>query len=173
MADQEKLEVFDSFRKGMTCYFSSLVDDGIRRKKSARTHRIALSLTPFFPSDVIIDIDTTGADLLVWDGKEKMHLALFWSDDYLTEKERARAYDFHLSNSPALTLAFSVLPDKDWILVYRFEKSFIEYLHIDKATFEETLLRQKAAGAEEDGQMFLRLPAKRSRATSSSPSQDR
>lgn len=172
MADQEKLEVFDSFRKGMIRYFPSLEDDGIKRKKSARTHRIALSLTPFFPPDVVIDIDTMGADLLVWDGKEKVHLALFWSDDYLTEKERAKAYEFHLSHSPSLTLAFSILPDKDWILVYRFEKSFIEYLHIDKATFEETQLRQKSAG-EEDGQMFLRLPAKRSRPTSSSPSQDR
>ena len=170
MANQEKLEVFDSFRKGMISYFSGMKEDGVKRKKSARTHRIALSLMPFFPSDVLIDIDTMGADLLVWDGKDKVHLALFWSDDYLTEKERARAYDFHLDKAPSLTLAFSVLPDKDWILVYRFEKSFLEYLHIDKATFEETPLRQKAAGAG-DGQMFLRLPAKRSRPSASSPSQ--
>lgn len=172
MANQEKLEVFDSFRKGMISYLSGLEDDGIKRKKSACTHRIALALERTFPSDVMIDIDTLGADLLVWDGKAKIHLALFWSEDYLTEKERERAYAFHLSQNPSLTLAFSVLPGKDWLLVYRFEKSFLEYLHIDKATFEETPLRQKSAGAEDEGQMFLRLPQKRRRLSASSPSQD-
>ena len=168
MASEEKLEVFGSFRKGMTAYLSSLSDDGIKRKKSAYSHRLALSLSPFFPAGTLIDIDTMGADLIVWDGKDKIHLALFWSEDYLTEKERAKAYDFHLAKAPSLTLAFSVLPGKSWLLVYRFEKSYLEYLHIDKETFEETPLRQKAAEAE-DGQMFLRLP--RSRASASSPSQ--
>ena len=41
-----------------------------------------------------------------------------------------------------LTLAFSLLEEKDYILIYRFEDDYLEYLHINKIDFSEHLLKR-------------------------------
>ena len=82
-------------------------------------------------------------------------LALFWSSTYLTEKERSKALGFHRQYSPSLTLAFSMLEEKDYLLIYRFESDYVDYLHIDKTDFSEMLLKRCMIGRSEDGQLML------------------
>ena len=41
-----------------------------------------------------------------------------------------------------LTLAFSLLEERDYILIYRFENRYLEYLHINKLDFSERLLKR-------------------------------
>ncbi len=137
----EKIECFDSFRKSMLDYFASYPGEDRRRRKSSISHRIALSIMKNFPSSLVdIDYDTT--DILVHENKGKDILAIFWSNTYLTLQEKEKAQNYHLTHKPMLTLAFSLLEDRDYILIYRFEDDYLEYLHIDKVDFSEMLLKK-------------------------------
>ena len=162
---EERFEIFSAFRLGMIDFFSNdLADDGMRHRKSSVSHRIALRLRPYFPMQYTIDIDTDGTDILIWKDEE-IPLAVFWSDDYLTEKERKRAIEYHRERKPGLTLAFSLLRDRSWILVYRFENDYVEYLHIDKESFSEDVLKRLLLPekAKDDKQLMLSLRTERKR----------
>ena len=160
MASIEKIEVFSSFRSAMLEYFSKYGKDQ-HRKKSTESHRIATILSRFFPSLYEIDIDLDGSDILVRNG-ENIPLSVFWSSTYLTKAEKERAQKFHTENNPTLTLAFSMLEEKDYILVYRFESEYLEYLHINKEDFSENLLKRCLIG-KEDKEDQLMLDIKKSR----------
>ena len=166
MADlEERFEIFSAFRLGMIEFFSNdLAEDGMRHRKSSISHRIALRLRPFFPMQYTIDIDTDGADILVWKDDE-IPLAIFWSEEYLTEKEKKKAIEYHREKSPGLTLAFSLLHDRSWILIYRFGDDYVEYLHIDKYTFDENVIKRLIIPekAKDDGQLMLSLRPERKR----------
>ncbi len=144
----EKIECFDAFRKSMLDYFASFKEEDRRRKKSTISHRIALSIMKNFPS-CIVDIDYDSTDILVHrdDGKEL--LAIFWSNTYMTSAEKEKAQSYHITHKPMLTLAFSLLEDRDYILIYRFEDDYLEYLHINKVDFSEMLLKKCLIGEEE------------------------
>ena len=116
------------------------------------------------PMQYTIDIDTDGADILVWKDDE-IPLAIFWSEGYLTEKEKKKAIEYHREKSPGLTLAFSLLHDRSWILIYRFGDSYVEYLHIDKYTFDENVIKRLIIPekAKDDGQLMLSLKPERKR----------
>ena len=88
---------------------------------------------------------------------------MFWNEQYLTEKERNKALAFHKANTPVLTLGFTMLPDRPWLLVYRFEAEYVEYLHIDKASFADEVLRQRFLEDKDEGQLRLSLRKKRTR----------
>ncbi len=137
----EKIECFSSFRASMLEYFSSYKDEEGKKKKSTISHRIALALQNNFPSSYV-DIDYNGADILVRNDKKEDVLAIFWSNTYLTEKEKEKAQHYHIEHKPMLTLAFSLLEEKDYILIYRFEDDYLEYLHINKIDFSEYLLKR-------------------------------
>lgn len=137
----EKIECFSSFRNSMLDYFSSFKEDDKRRKKSTVSHRIALSIQKNFPS-FLVDIDYNKTDILVHTEDGEDILAIFWSNTYLTAVEKERAQNYHIAHSPHLTLAFSLLEEKDYILVYRFEDNYLEYLHINKEDFSEDLLKK-------------------------------
>lgn len=137
----EKIECFSYFRKSMLDYFASFKEDDKRRKKSTVSHRIALSIQKNFPS-FLVDIDYDKTDILVHTEGGEDILAIFWSNTYLTAVEKERAQNYHIAHSPRLTLAFSLLEEKDYILVYRFEDNYLEYLHINKEDFSEDLLKK-------------------------------
>ncbi len=137
----EKIECFSAFRKSMLDYFESFAADDAKRHKSTISHRIAVSVAKNFRS-CSVDIDYDGADILVRDDSGHSVLAVFWSNDYLTRKEKENAGNYHLSHNPMLTLAFSLLGERAYILVYRFEDNYLEYLHINKNDFSETLLKK-------------------------------
>ena len=162
---EERFEIFTAFRLGMAEFFSNdLSDDGKRHRKSAISHRIALRLRPYFPLQYTIDIDTDGADVLIWK-EDEISLAIFWSEGYLTEKEKKKAIEYHREKAPGLTLAFSLLHDKSWILIYRFDDNYVEYLHIDKETFDETVLKRLPIPekSKDDGQLMLQLRPEKKR----------
>ena len=100
MADlEERFEIFSAFRLGMIEFFSNdLADDGMKHRKGGISHRIALRLRPYFPMLYTIDIDTDGADVLVWK-EDEIPLAIFWSDGYLTEKEKKILTTFSIEPS--------------------------------------------------------------------------
>ena len=137
----EKIECFSAFRKSMLDYFDSFREEDGKRRKSTISHRIALSIASNFPS-CSVDIDYDGVDILVKDPERNDVLAIFWSNDYLKENEKEKAQNYHLSHKPMLTLAFSLLEDRDYILIYRFEDNYLEYLHINKNDFSEMLLKK-------------------------------
>lgn len=142
-------------------YFSRYGEE--HRRKSTASHRIALILSKHFPSTCTIDIDFDDADILVKDG-EDIPLAVFWSTTYLTGSEKDKAQLFHQNQKPTLTLAFSMLEEKDYILVYRFESNYLEYLHIDKKDFSENLLKRCLIGNEDAGtQLLLDIKKKKTR----------
>ena len=131
-------------------------------RKGAISHRIALSLERTLSPEYSIDIEIMGTDILVKKGDDII-LALFWSSTYLTEKERSKALDFHRKWNPALTLAFSMLEDKDYLLIYRFESDYVDYLHIDKVDFSEMLLKRCMIEMNEESQLLLDVVKKRKR----------
>ncbi len=137
----EKIECFSSFRQSMLDYFASYKTDERKRHKSTISHRIALSIGRSFPS-CTVDIDYDGADILVRDASERDVLAIFWSNTYLTQTEKDKAQNYHIAHNPMLTLAFSLLEERDYILIYRFEDRYLEYLHINKNDFSEMLLKR-------------------------------
>ena len=162
---EERFEIFTAFRLGMAEFFSNdLSEDGKRHRKSAISHRIALRLRPYFPLQYTIDIDTDGADVLIWK-EDEIPLAIFWSEGYLTEKEKKKAIEYHREKAPGLTLAFSLLHDNSWILIYRFDDNYVEYLHIDKETFNETVLTRLPIPekSKDDGQLMLQLRPEKKR----------
>ena len=164
ITQEDRIDIFEGFRKGMNAYLSSWqLPEEMKHRKSSIAHRIAESLTPYFPG-YNVDIDTDGADIIVWKG-DSVILALFWSEMYLTGKERKRAMDFQKTRQPGLTLGFTLLPGRAWILVYRFEADYVEYLHINKENFAEEVLKQCFTEDEDEGQLRLSLQKKRNRKT--------
>ena len=150
----EKIEVFSAFRSAMLEYFSRYGEEKEHRKKSTASHRIAVILSSFFPSSYSIDIDFDGTDILV--RKEgDIPLSVFWSSTYLTQDEKDKAQRFHQDKKPTLTLAFSMLEGKDYILIYRFESNYLEYLHIDKKDFSENLLKRCLITKEGEGTQLM------------------
>lgn len=159
MSRERQIELFDDFRESMLSYFSKYNEQDEKKKKSTTSHRIANALSKKLDS-ADIDLELDGVDILAH-RDDKPILALFWSYTYLTEKDKERARLYHITNNPSLTLAFSLLEEKDYILVYRFEKDYLEYLHINKEDFSEYLLKrcliEKEKGAD-DGQLLLDIP---------------
>ena len=168
ITQEERIDIFEGFRKGMNAFLSSeQIPEGMRRRKSSIAHRIASCLAMQFPG-YHVDIDTDGADILVWDG-DTVILALFWSSSYLARDRKLKAIAFHEKENPPLTLAFSLFQDRSRFLVYRIEKGFIDYLHIDKRDFSEEVLRRctiDEGRTADDGQLLLPLRARRKPATS-------
>ena len=167
ITQEEKIDIFEGFRKGMDEFLSSRqLPEGMKKRRSSIAHRIASALAPQFPG-YYVDIDTDGADIIIWNDEEIL-LALFWGEMYLNSKERSKAMDFHRTRQPGLTLGFTLLPDRAWILVYRFETDYVEYLHIDKESFSDEVLKQCFIDDADDGQLKLSLRKKKLRKTSAS-----
>lgn len=126
-------------------------------------------MSRFFPQSYSIDIDIQGTDILVKNG-ETIPLSVFWSSTYLTKTEKDKAQKFHTDKKPTLTLAFSMLEEKDYILVYRFEKEYLEYLHINKTDFSERLLKRCIIGKEdEEDQLMLDIKKSKKRRKKATP----
>ena len=126
-------------------------------------------MSRFFPQSYSIDIDIQGTYILV-KNSETIPLSVFWSSTYLTKAEKDKAQKFHTDKKPTLTLAFSMLEEKDYILVYRFEKEYLEYLHINKTDFSERLLKRCIIGKEdEEDQLMLDIKKSKKRRKKAPP----
>lgn len=144
-ARETSIEIYDDFKRGLETLLArdrDLFGKDIRKETLAC--RLAMYLAQIFPPEWFVDISVEGADLLVWDRNERIALALFISRDYVSEKGKEKARNFHSSRNCMLTLAFTLFSDeKDYILIYRFERLFLDYIHIfPSAGFEERVLKR-------------------------------
>lgn len=163
---EDVLDIFTSFKKGMEAFFMlPPIPHEMKRRHASVSTRIAMSLRPFFPKRVFVDTELLGADILIWDDSGPL-LALFWSSSYLAKEQKMKAIAFHEEQKAPLTLAFSIFPDKERLLVYRIENGYIEYLHIDKNTFSEEVLRRCTVAEGKKDKEQLLLPLKMRKITS-------
>ncbi len=158
-----QIELFSSFKSAMLEYFNKYSNEkNEKKKKSTISHRLALLLEKNILAATDVDIDIDGFEIVVKE-KEKILLAILWSNSYLTEKEKEKAKKLHSLFSPRLTLAFSLLSDKDYILVYRFENDYLDYLHINKSDFSQNILKRCLVSDSNDDSEQLVLFPKRKR----------
>lgn len=163
-----EIEIFDAFRSALKILSSrdkTLL--GNKKNKIAITHRLAYYLeNSFIPGcyvDIFYSIDRYSPDLLVHDRKGEILLAIWWQDDYLSKPLREEAKLFH-EEFGCLSLAFSLLSDKDYYLVYRFASTYTDYLHIAREDFSENLLKRMERDDENiKEQLLLDIPKKRTR----------
>ena len=110
MQESELLDIYQSFRKGMEAFFQlPALPRTLKPKRASISARLATSLRPYFPSNVNIDTELLGTDILVWD-ENGLILALFWSSSYLAKKRKLSAISFHEREKTPLTLACSLFP---------------------------------------------------------------
>ena len=139
-------------------------------RKEAIAGRLAMYFSNLFSKEWYIDIATDGADLLVWDRHGTIALALFISRDYINQKGKEKARAYHLEHRPTLTLAFSILDDKDYILIYRFEEMFLDYIHIfPELDFEEKVLKRVIIEEDHNDPLLFSLSRRRRRKNISQP----
>lgn len=174
MSDRElEIVLFDAFCEALRrlCHddyrlFSS------QKRKGPITHRIAMYIEAILDrSSMICDTQfqirgdrcTYTPDIVVHDRQGGEVMALYWQDGYLSAQEKAEARDFHREKK-CLTLAFSLLPEKDYFLIYRFAGSYTDYLHLSREDFSEDVLK-RCSNDEDifDDQMTLSLTRRRTR----------
>lgn len=162
---EDSIEIFENFRQGLVTLMTKdkeLFSHDIR--KEAIAGRLAMYFSDLFSKEWHIDIATDGADLLVWDRHGTIALALFISRDYISQKGKEKARAYHLDHHPMLTLAFSILDDKDYILIYRFEELFLDYLHIfPELGFEEKVLKRVMIEEDQNDPLLFTLSRRRRR----------
>ena len=162
---EDSIEIFENFRNGLELLITrdrELFEHDIRKETIAG--RLAMYFSNLFSKEWYIDIATDGADLLVWDRKSTIALALFISRDYISQKGKDKAREYHLIHRPMLTLAFSILEDKDYILIYRFEELFLDYIHIfPELDFEEKVLKRVMIEEEHNDPLLFTISKRRRR----------
>lgn len=160
----ENIDTYASFKKALKLLFR--YDRELFSKKTRKetlASRMAIYLTTFFGKEWFVDVAVGGADLLVWDRKDKIALALFLSKDYISALGKEKARSFHEERNSALTLAFSLLSEKDYILIYRFETEFVDYMHLFfDAGFEEKVLKRCLIKDDRDDALLFRVRKRKS-----------
>lgn len=178
MATRElEIILFDAFTKALKrlCEEDYLLFS-TQKKKGPITHRIAMYLEEnLAKSGLICDTQfairaegrTFTPDMIVHNRMGQEEMALYWQDGYLRSDEKEEARDFH-SMKKCFTLAFSLLPEKDYFLIYRFAETYTDYLHISREDFSEEVLRRCRADEDifEEEQLTLKLPRQRRRKAS-------
>ncbi len=162
------IALFDAFTKALREL--SRRDEvlfAMKRNKVSLAHRLAIYLERNLRDGTIVDVSYSmgnyNPDLIAHDRNGKVQLAIWWQDDYLTKKLQDEAKRFH-EEYGCFTLAFSLLSDRDYFLVYRFAATYTDYLHVSREDFSETLLkRMKEEDGIEDEQLLLDIPRKRNR----------
>ena len=164
----ENIDTFQLFKKALKLLCEE--DTFLFAKKSKReafSCRMAQHLNRYFGSAWYIDAAIDGSDLLIWDRQGNIAIALFIAKDYVSTIQKEKARRFHLEKKPALTLALSLLEGKDYALIYRFEKEFIDYLHIyPEQDYEDKVLKRCLINDDEDTDPALFRIVKRKKATS-------
>jgi hypothetical protein len=127
-----------------------------KKKRAGVSHRLALYLERLLPFALYIDLGyevklkngEIYPDILIHGRRGDISMAVFWQDGYLSKSEQEEIKKFTEETGCALTLAFSLLPEKEYFLIYRFEDNYIQYLHVDKETGADMFLKQCEEGTE-------------------------
>lgn len=146
-----------------------------QKKKAPITHRIAMYLETILASDSYIcdtqfvvktEARAFTPDIVVHDRMGHEYMALYWQDGYLSAREKEDARDFH-SQTGCFTLAFSLLPERDYFLIYRFAATYTDYLHISREDFSEQVLKRCSTDEDIfDDQLTLKLTRRRKKKNS-------
>lgn len=175
-----EIQLFDCFCQALNrlCRDDFLLFS-TQRNKGPITHRIAMYLEQELNDRALlcdVQFQIRGEDriytpdIVVHNRMGNEEMALYWQDAYLNARDKEEARDFHREKR-CFTLAFSLLPDKDYFLIYRFAESYTDYLHLSRETFEEEVLR-RCSNDEDifDGQLSLKLTKRRSKSAAENPS---
>lgn len=140
----ENIDTFTLFKKALRDLVES--DSFLfarKAKREAFSCRMAQHLNKYFGSEWYIDAAIEGSDIIIWDRQGNIPLSLFIAKDYVNSVQKDRARLFHLQHNPALTLALSLLEGKDYMLIYRFEKEYIDYMHVyPDQDYQDTVLKR-------------------------------
>ena len=164
----ENIDTFSLFKKALKELVES---DSFLFARNARREafscRMAQHLNRYFGNEWYIDAAIDGSDLLIWDRQGNIPLSLFIAEDYVSSVQKDKARLFHLSMKPALTLALSLLEGKDYMLIYRFEKEYIDYMHVyPDHEYQDTVLKRCLIKEDDDKNPTL-FRIKKKKATSS------
>lgn len=167
----EGIEVFKLFRSSLKKVFEedwSLFSTEHYRKEAVSS-RLAMALESEIEEPWLkADISVKGSDIILWDRNKEVLLGLFWAKDYIGRETKEKARAFHIENNPVLTLAFSIIPSRPYLLVYRFEKLFLDYIHVSYDEEEGELLKRVLLEDDEavENSLFSRERKSRKRDTS-------
>lgn len=163
-----KLEIslFDSFRTAIqsTCENYSYLFD-VKKAKIAFSHRLASELDKITSYKYLIDINlpltnnsNSTPEIIIRERDLSPIMAIFIEEEYLSSQKKGEASKLH-EDTGAFTIAFSLLKEREYFLVYRFASSFTDYLHLSKHDYRESLLK-RMEDTESDDQLLL-IPNKR------------
>lgn len=162
-----KIQIYEAFLKGLKEYFRDYENEmGSGLRKSTLSHRISKALLHSFPLSSESKIDYKGSDILIKNGKRNL-LSIVWSNTYLTKDDKKRLLKADKDLNAELSLGISIFDRKSYILLYRFEQEAVEYVHINKSDFSETLI--KTADINEDIEEPSLFKMKRKRPSSPNP----
>ncbi len=88
-------------------------------------------------------------DIVVHDrGEKKAHrlMAIVCREGYLTENELLGLHEMKMKGDCELTLAMALLPDKEYILIYRANEATIDYYHFLRTEKHCQLFRRREIG---------------------------
>lgn len=166
---------------------SRLVDQdsplfGWRRNRVAVCHRLASYLQDglfgalgptqrqSYAVDMAVVLSDEGQDLmpdiLVHDRKEsEAHrlMAIVCREGYLTEAELWGLHELKVNGGCELTLAMALLPQKEYLLIYRADEHAIDYYHFLKSEKHCHLLKRREIGDVNADARQLKLGIKNAR----------
>ncbi len=169
----ENIKLFTAFKQALLMLVENdrvLLDN--RKKRASISHRLALYLERLVPYvkyiDLSYEVKVKGKeiypDVILHDRMGNIQLGLFWEEGYLSKAEQEEIKLFHEETNAGLTLAFSILPDRSYFLIYLVEDNLIQYLHLDKESGLDEYLKQveEADVIKEEPQLF-HIPQTRKR----------
>lgn len=149
----ENIKLFAAFKNSLL----KLWKDDIRlftnkKKKTSISHRLSIYIEREVPYikyvDLLYEIKTDDfeiyPDIILHNRVKDINLAIFWQDEYLSKKEQIEIKKLKEIAGESLVLAFAVLPDKPYFLIYQFETDTINYLHLDKENGNMEYLKQSS-----------------------------
>ncbi len=168
------IHLFETFIHALACV--SAQDEYLFAQPSMRipfSFRLASALEkelmPYLLETYFIDMglpatqDTKALipDILVHDRvneNKDVILAIVCRNGYLSEQELLGLHTLNNSSKCDLTLAIAVLPQQDYLLIYRSNELFVDYYHFYKDQQHCSFLKRKEIGEIEIDEKQLTLP---------------
>ena len=168
------IRLFETFIHSLSCVCEQ--DSYLFNQPSMKipfSFRLASTLQkevmPLLPDSYFIDMAiaaTTEAkalipDILIHDrGKENKDvlLAIVCKNGYLSEQELIGLHTLKNSSTCDLALGVAILPQQDYLLIYRSDEMFVDYYHFYKEQQHCSFLKRREIGDLEIDEKQLKLP---------------
>ncbi|NCC64382.1 MAG: hypothetical protein EOM15_06985 [Spirochaetia bacterium] len=121
------------------------------------------------PGNIKVDIYCRDADIIVHDRKERLLLAIIFSNDYLSKSQQEHLHQLQKRGCP-LVLGAAFLPQKEYVLLYSPQQEHLEYYHYSKTDGTTSHLKQREVEYNTDDlQLLLPIKERRKRNKASEP----